>query len=129
MHAWPYAAYNCMLGAVRGSKGHPAADDDLASEKGHFFHDYRGGGELPPAPPPRHSPDMVGLQQWRQSKGAGGQSPHPLFPTPKRSEVFKNLEEFDFLSIKIIVNFFDFLPVRNTKSLIFSSQKCEKSDF
>ena len=30
-------------GAVRGSEGRPAAaDDDLASEKGHFF--PRGGG-------------------------------------------------------------------------------------
>ena len=39
-------------GAVRGSEGHPADDDDLASEKGHLlakralFHDYRG--EPPP---------------------------------------------------------------------------------
>ena len=47
-------------GAVRGSEGHPAAADDLASEKGHllakkgtFSTITPGGGQLPPpAPPP-----------------------------------------------------------------------------
>ena len=36
-----------LLGAVRGSEGHPADDDDdLASarKKGTFYHDYRVGG-------------------------------------------------------------------------------------
>ena len=64
--------------------------------------------------------------QWRQSRGAGGNP--PLFSTPKkvrggqilnivivvRLEI-KNLEESDLLSIKI-VNFSDFLPIRNTKT-------------
>ena len=47
-------------GAVRGSEGHPAADDDLASEKGHLlakralFPTITGGGgaAAPPCPPP-----------------------------------------------------------------------------
>ena len=79
--------------------------------------------------------------QWRQSRGAGGGIP-PIFPKPKkvrRGQILnivmrleiKNLEESDFLSIKI-VNFSDFLPVRNTKSLtflVFSSKECEKSAF
>ena len=65
--------------------------------------------------------------------GGGGQSTPPLLkiPTPKKVRggqilsilivvrlKIKNLEVSDFLSIKI-VNFFDFLPVRNTKSLTF----------
>ena len=46
-------------GAVRGSEGHPADDDDLASEKGHLlaeralFSTITWGGSCPPAPPPR----------------------------------------------------------------------------
>ena len=50
-------------GAVRGSEGHPADDDDLASEKGHllakraFFPRLPGGGSCPlPPPPARYGP-------------------------------------------------------------------------
>ena len=45
-------------GAVRGSEGHSAAADDLASEKWHLlakralFSTITGAGQLPPCPPP-----------------------------------------------------------------------------
>ena len=47
-------------GAVRGSEGHPADDDDLASEKGHLlakralFSMITGGGG-----PARYGPDVI----------------------------------------------------------------------
>ena len=54
-------------GAVRGTEGHPAAADYLASEKGHllakkalFPHGYWGGGGGSCAPPPaRYGPDKA----------------------------------------------------------------------
>ena len=46
-------------GAVQGLEGHPADDDDLASEKGHFFQDYRGAAAPPPPPPARYGPDFT----------------------------------------------------------------------
>ena len=57
--------------------------------------------------------------------GQGGPIP-PLFPTPKidfdcggvRDQESGRVRQSDFLSITI-VNFSDFLPVRNTKSLTF----------
>ena len=48
-------------GVVRGSEGHPADDDNLASEKGHLlakmalYSTITGGGQLPP-PPARYGP-------------------------------------------------------------------------
>ena len=52
---WLDAAKNCWGGAVRGSEGHPADDDDLASEKGHLLakrtlFSMITRGQLPPAP-------------------------------------------------------------------------------
>ena len=50
-------------GAARGSEGHPADDDDLASEKGtcsqkgHFFSRLPGGSS-PLLPPARYGPDI-----------------------------------------------------------------------
>ena len=72
------------------------------------------------------------ILQWRLSRGTGGNPPPPFFYTKKRANrggqilnivimvraEMKNLEESIFVSIKI-VNFFDFLPVRNIKSLTF----------
>ena len=52
-------------GTVRGSEGHPADDDDLASEKGHLlakmalFSTITGGGGAAPLPPARYGPDYI----------------------------------------------------------------------
>ena len=49
-------------GAVRGSEGHPAATDNMASEKGHLlakralFPTITRGAAAPPAPPARYGP-------------------------------------------------------------------------
>ena len=70
------------------------------------------------------------ILQWRQSRGQGAIP--PFFYTKKKANrggqilnivivvrlEIKNLEESNFFSFKI-VNFSDFLPVRNIKSLTF----------
>ena len=52
--SWPYTQPKIARGAVRGPEGHPADDDELASEKGHLlakrarFSTITGGGSCPP---------------------------------------------------------------------------------
>ena len=51
-------------GAVRGSEGHPADDDDMASEKGHFFPQLSGRGAAAPCPSARYGPARAMETMW-----------------------------------------------------------------
>ena len=67
-------------GVVRGSEGHPAADEDLASEKGPLLAKRAlfssiTWGELPPASPARYGPESYSTNITRIAQSEHNVSP------------------------------------------------------